>query len=190
MAEGGEGAAAPVRRVRAVVRGLYPQSALVIVDNRVVPGHPTIMLPSGAVEDGERPADALQRCLAEKVGIPVAVSGENTTFLMSRAFEFGGRDGTAPVVVEVGFFEVSAPGAVPRVMDPASTVSVEYMRLSDVERYLKDAGTDWRIQLGDLDALRAVLDPRRSGEVGGGAARELGRTDAPARPAKLPFRAA
>jgi ADP-ribose pyrophosphatase YjhB (NUDIX family) len=169
------------RRVRAIIRGSLPQSALVTINNKIIPGHPLILLPGGGLEEGEGPIQALRRELAEELGITAELTPDNTRFVMVRSYEFDG-DGGAKKIVELGFYKVDLPGVVPRNMEPEKVIAVDFMTLGEIRRLTSGDDMNWRIQLGALDALTAVLDPERNGEVPGAGGREIGREDSPRDP--------
>jgi 8-oxo-dGTP pyrophosphatase MutT (NUDIX family) len=179
---------APQRRVRGIIPG-RGNSALVIINNRVTPGHPTIMLPGGGMKDGETPLQALSRELVEELGISIPLNDGNSRFILSRTYEFDDPQGGPGQIVELGFFRLDLPGVVPCNMEPDAAVSVSWMTLNEINRLVGDGARDWRIQLGALDALQAVFDPLRAGTVEGGGGREIAREDAPKDPRvkRLPF---
>jgi len=148
-----------------------------------------IMLPGGEPAEGEAPVVALQRFLHEQVGITADLSPTNTRFLLSRTFSYGTPQSQFDDVVEVLFFRIVLDGPpVPMNMQPDSVVSLSWMSLSDVRRYVGDGNNGWGIQAGAMDALEAALDPDHA-RVGPDGGQEVARYQAPRDPraARLPY---
>ena len=180
-------------RVRAVVidpsrRNMFLAQA----NNRAAPGSIVLMLPGGQSNDGEGELTALARYLAEDVGISVELCPENTRFIMSRTYQ-SPDDG---VPTRVNFYCIEVANAVPRNMRADTVLSVSWLSLDDVHRYLELDGAGWKIQLGALDAVETILDPERSKTLKDGS-RELARQDGGtqedgeklSRPTRLPYSA-
>jgi 8-oxo-dGTP pyrophosphatase MutT (NUDIX family) len=171
------------RRVRAVIRSPDRRRALVLLNNRVIPGQLTVLLPGGGIEEGETPYEALQREFAEELGCRVELGPNNCRLLFSTTVAFDpkpGDEGGDPRV-QLLFFLVDGFEGVPRNMEPESVVSVDWLQLEEVTRRVGADTSDWRIQIGALEALRRGLDPAKSGEVevNGSMAREVERVDVP-----------
>ena len=197
LAQGQAPAVTPVaRRVRAVITNGAGQF-LALVNNRVTFGSMTIMLPGGEVQQGESELTAMARYIRDEVGMTVELSASNCRFLNSRTYEFKGNEGSKDAV-RINFFAVDADCGVPRNMQPDSVISVSWMSLADVRRYLELDGGNWKIQLGALDAIEAALDPAKA-KVVQDEARELSRQDGGkspdggdgqvSRPSRLPYSA-
>jgi hypothetical protein len=181
------------RRVRAVITNNAGQF-LAVVNNRVTLGCLTIMLPGGEIGPGESELTALARYVRDEVGMTVELSAANCRFLNSRTYEFGASD--SKECVRINSFSVDSDCGVPRNMQPESVLSVSWMTLADVKRYLELDGSNWRIQLGALDAIETALDPAKA-KVIQGEAREIARQDGGkspdggdnqvSRPSRLPY---
>ena len=179
-------------RVRGVIINPASRQFLAMVNNRVTPGSMTVMLPGGAVEQGEGELSALARQIRDELGITVQLGPDNCRFLLSRTYEFPEAQGTTSC--RLNFYAVVSDGAVPRNMTPDSILSVSWMSLSDLHRYLALDSGGWKIQLGALDAVEAVLDPAKA-KVVDGKAREVARQDggsppskeAYSKPARMPY---
>ena len=168
-------------RVRGVIINPASRQFLAMVNNRVTPGSMTVMLPGGAVEQGEGELSALARQIRDELGITVQLGPDNCRFLLSRTYEFPEAQGTTSC--RLNFYAVVSDGAVPRNMTPDSILSVSWMSLSDLHRYLALDSGGWKIQLGALDAVEAVLDPAKA-KVVDGKAREVARQDGGSSPSK------
>jgi hypothetical protein len=174
------------RRVRGVVVDVRRRAFLGIVNNRVAPGRQTIMLPGGLVGDAESPFAALERHMRDELGVTPTLDSTNTRFLLSRSYEFdsearAGADPRDAMTVgyidpasgrplsrgEIFFYAIDIDGLVARNMRPEEVVSVSWMTLGDVERWM-ETDQNWRTQLGAVDAVRAALDPARARFVEGG----------------------
>lgn len=179
-------------RVRGVIINPASRQFLAMVNNRVTPGSMTVMLPGGAVEQGEGELSALARQIRDELGITVQLGPDNCRFLLSRTYEFPEAQGTTSC--RLNFYAVVSDGAVPRNMTPDSILSVSWMSLSDLHRYLALDSGGWKIQLGALDAVEAALDPAKA-KVVDGKAREVARQDggnspskeAYSKPARMPY---
>lgn len=179
-------------RVRGVIINPASRQFLAMVNNRVTPGSMTVMLPGGAVEQGEGELSALARQIRDELGITVQLGPDNCRFLLSRTYEFPEAQGTTSC--RLNFYAVVSDGAVPRNMTPDSILSVSWMTLSDLHRYLALDSGGWKIQLGALDAVEAALDPAKA-KVVDGKAREVARQDggsppskeAYSKPARMPY---
>ena len=179
-------------RVRGVIINPASRQFLAMVNSRVTPGSMTVMLPGGAVEQGEGELSALARQIRDELGITVQLGPDNCRFLLSRTYEFPEAQGTTSC--RLNFYAVVSDGAVPRNMTPDSVLSVSWMSLSDLHRYLALDSGGWKIQLGALDAVEAALDPAKA-KVVDGKAREVARQDggsppskeAYSKPARLPY---
>ena len=168
-------------RVRGVIINPESRQFLAMVNNRVTPGSMTVMLPGGAVEQGEGELSALARQIRDELGITVQLGPDNCRFLLSRTYEFPEAQGTTSC--RLNFYAVVSDGAVPRNMTPDSVLSVSWMSLSDLHRYLALDSGGWKIQLGALDAVEAALDPAKA-KVVDGIAREVARQDGGSSPSK------
>jgi 8-oxo-dGTP pyrophosphatase MutT (NUDIX family) len=168
-------------RVRGVIINPASRQFLAMVNNRVTPGSMTVMLPGGAVEQGEGELSALARQIRDELGITVQLGPDNCRFLLSRTYEFPEAQGTTSC--RLNFYAVVSDGAVPRNMTPDSILSVSWMSLSDLHRYLALDNGGWKIQLGALDAVEAALDPAKA-KVVDGKAREVARQDGGSPPSK------
>jgi 8-oxo-dGTP pyrophosphatase MutT (NUDIX family) len=168
-------------RVRGVIINPASRQFLAMVNNRVTPGSMTVMLPGGAVEQGEGELSALARQIRDELGITVQLGPDNCRFLLSRTYEFPEAQGTTSC--RLNFYAVVSDGAVPRNMTPDSILSVSWMSLSDLHRYLALDSGGWKIQLGALDAVEAALDPAKA-KVVDGKAREVARQDGGSPPSK------
>lgn len=179
-------------RVRGVIINPASRQFLAMVNNRVTPGSLTVMLPGGGVEQGEGELSALSREIREELGITMQLGPDNCRFLLSRTFEFPDAQGTTSC--RLNFYAVISDGAVPRNMEPDSILSVTWMSLSDLHRYLALDTGGWKIQLGALDAVEAALDPAKA-KVVDGKAREVARQDGGtppgeekySKPARMPY---
>lgn len=179
-------------RVRGVIINPASRQFLAMVNSRVTPGSMTVMLPGGVVEQGEGELSALARQIRDELGITVQLGPDNCRFLLSRTYEFPEAQGTTSC--RLNFYAVVSDGAVPRNMTPDSVLSVSWMSLSDLHRYLALDSGGWKIQLGALDAVEAALDPAKA-KVVDGIAREVARQDggsspskeAYSKPARLPY---
>ena len=179
-------------RVRGVIINPASRQFLAMVNSRVTPGSMTVMLPGGAVEQGEGELSALARQIRDELGITVQLGPDNCRFLLSRTYEFLEAQGTTSC--RLNFYVVVSDGAVPRNMTPDSVLSVSWMSLSDLHRYLALDSGGWKIQLGALDAVEAALNPAKA-KVVDGIAREVARQDggsspskeAYSKPARLPY---
>lgn len=167
------------RRVRAVIADAVRKRVLVQVNNRAEFGCLTIMLPGGG-NDGEGDLTALAREIYTELGVTVQLTPANCKFIQSRAYEFpAAPDGSIDKAV-LNFYGVDIGGAVPRNMEPDSVLSLDWMTLTEIHRVLDLDSSNWRIQLGALDAIEAVLDPAKAKTVhghGGDDAREVSRQD-------------
>ena len=159
------------RYVRAIITCKSGQF-LAQVNNRVVLGSLTIMVPGCQVAPGESELTALARALRDEVGITLQLDACNCRFLANRTYEFG--EGHQKEAASINFYEIEADGSVPRNMSD-SVLSVSWLSLGDVRRYLDLDGGNWKIALGVLDAVEAALDPAKSKRVESG--RELSRRD-------------
>jgi 8-oxo-dGTP pyrophosphatase MutT (NUDIX family) len=168
-------------RVRGVIINPASRQFLAMVNNRVTPGSMTVMLPGGAVEQGEGELSALARQIRDELGITVQLGPDNCRFLLSRTYEFPEAQGTTSC--RLNFYAVVSDDAVPRNMTPDSILSVSWMSLSDLHRYLALDNGGWKIQLGALDAVEAALDPAKA-KVVDGKAREVARQDGGSPPSK------
>ena len=168
-------------RVRGVIINPASRQFLAMVNSRVTPGSMTVMLPGGAVEQGEGELSALARQIRDELGITVQLGPDNCRFLLSRTYEFPEAQGTTSC--RLNFYAVVSDGAVPRNMTPDSVLSVSWMSLSDLHRYLALDSGGWKIQLGALDAVEAALDPAKA-KVVDGKAREVARQDGGSSPSK------
>ncbi len=168
-------------RVRGVIINPASRQFLAMVNSRVTPGSMTVMLPGGAVEQGEGELSALARQIRDELGITVQLGPDNCRFLLSRTYEFPEAQGTTSC--RLNFYAVVSDGAVPRNMTPDSVLSVSWMSLSDLHRYLALDSGGWKIQLGALDAVEAALDPAKA-KVVDGIAREVARQDGGSSPSK------
>ena len=164
------------RFVRGILHDPRRRAFLGLVNSRVSPGQLTVMLPGGRICEGETPLQALGNSLLDELQIGTPLDWGNTKFLMSRTYEFPGQASA----VEVLFYRLDLGPVVPLNMNPSEVTSVSWLTLGDVERYTSLDGAGWKVQMGALDALRAVLDPVKTREVDGGAqgtAREVARRD-------------
>ena len=168
-------------RVRGVIINPASRQFLAMVNSRATPGSMTVMLPGGAVEQGEGELSALARQIRDELGITVQLGPDNCRFLLSRTYEFPEAQGTTSC--RLNFYAVVSDGAVPRNMTPDSILSVSWMSLSDLHRYLALDSGGWKIQLGALDAVEAALDPAKA-KVVDGKAREVARQDGGSSPSK------
>ncbi len=180
-----------IPRVRAIIVNGAGQF-VAQVNNRVSLGNMTVMLPGGDIRQGEGELTALARHVRDEVGITMQLDPSNCRFLASRTYEFDG-DGCGKQVARVNFYAIDSDGAVPRNMDPESVVSLSWMSLADLKRYVDLGSGNWKVMLGAMEAIEMALDPSKAKAVEGG--REIAHQDggkAPSdegasRPSRLPY---
>jgi hypothetical protein len=138
-------------RARGVIVDRENGRFLAVVNESVVPGSPTVMLPGGDSEGSD--LLALSRDLGSSLGLKVELGPENTRFLMNRTYVSG--SGPLQESVCANFYAISSDGSVPRNMLPESVSSVRWMTLDELSHHLNEDG--WRIQLGGIEAIEAAL---------------------------------
>ena len=182
------------RFVRGLVIDPTSKRILCMVNNRVSIGALTIMFPGGGVERNCSELSTLATQLNNDVGITAELSQTNTRFILSRTYEFKNDSGQNELA-RVNYYAITIDGVVPRNMLPESVISLSWLSLADIRRNLELDEPSWKIQLGGLDAIEAVLNPERNKIVGdmrevsrqdGGQSDEL-KTDVIGRPKPLSY---
>lgn len=125
------------------------------VSSRVAIGCLTILVPEAPVPAGTSESEALARVLQQEVGLTV-----NPTvackFLSSRVYEFTGRK-----KLRLHYYQVTIDAGVPYNMDPERILSLSWMTLAEVQRYLELDDANWKIQFGTLDVLEMAVNPNK-----------------------------
>lgn len=158
--------------VRGVLYNSTNKKFLAQVNNRLSLGSLTIMLPGGLV-NGKSSVEALRVFLQNQIGITMPLDQTNCRFIQSRTYEMTGDNGK--YIARVDYFAIDAAGAVPYNMMPDNVLSLSWLSVTDVERYLNLDSTNWKIQVGIMDAIQATLDPDKSRIVD--STREITRQD-------------
>lgn len=148
-------------RVRGVVVDKSNGRFLAILNDRVVPGSLTVLLPGGDVTAGESDLSVLARDLEDSLGMNDELGAGNCRFLMNRNYE-SSVPGGACETVRVNFYAVVSDGAVPRNLHPESIVSIGWMTIEELTARVNSEG--WKLQLGAAEAIRAALGSTASTE--------------------------
>lgn len=143
-------------RVRAIVTNSNRTQFLTQVNNRVSLGDLTIMLPGGEVRpEDENMAAAVARVLRDELGVsPTSLDEHSFRYVGSKTYQLKNDSGIQDV--KIIFLNVDIGDAVPINLKPESVLSVTWMTLDDVNRYIQ-SNDNWKIQVGALDVLNAFL---------------------------------
>ena len=171
------------RYARVVLVSGNSKKFLAQVNNRVALGTMTIMLPGGIIKTGDQTVNAIKAYIHDQVGITMDVHPGNCRFIQNRAYELQNDHASEKQIARVDFFTIDIGTAVPYNMMPDSVLSLSWLSLLDVERYTDLDGAGWKIQLGALDAIQAVLDPDKARITDG--SREITRQDGGKMPEEL-----
>ena len=159
--------------VRAVIHTPCNRAFLCQVNNRVNFGSMTAVLPGGIVE-GKSVINALREYMRDQVGISKELNPSNCRFIQSRVFETTNDSGHKSKA-RIDFYAINSEGSVPYNLCPDSVVSLSWLSLEDIERYVATDSASWKVQAGAMDAIIAVLDPEKSRTKDG--VREVSRQD-------------
>jgi hypothetical protein len=155
----------PIEKInKTFVRGILTDRTrnkfLALINNRIDPGSLTIMLPGGQIIEGTN-LDTLAQHLLNDLGIRIILDPSNCKFIANRVYEFKETNGEKNIS-RVNFFSVDIDDAVPKNFKPESILSISWLTLTDLHRYLELNNITWKLQLGALDAIELVLDPLKS----------------------------
>jgi hypothetical protein len=185
----------PCVKVKAIILGSHHSKVLSQINNRVCVGTQTIMMPGAEVQEGERELTALARGLRDEIGVTISLNQTNCRFILSRTYEFEPNEDGTPYISRINFYVIDGSDIVPRNMLTDSVISLTWLTLTEIQRFLSLA-SNWKIQLGALDAIEAAMDPAKSKMIGAHA-REVSRQDggsspdgeAYSKPSPLPYTA-
>lgn len=190
--------ATPLRTASVHVRGIIVNPVsnqfLALVNNRVAAGSMTVMLPGGVVSPGDDELTVLTKALRDELGLTVQLQPSNCRFVLSRTYSFEPHPDGSENTARLDFFTIDDGALVPRNMQPDSVLSVTWMSLLDLHRYIELDHDGWKIQLGALDAIESALEPAKA-KVVEGRTREIARQDGGkspdgdgySKPAPLPY---